>query len=134
MGEKTLRPKTVFVFDYGELIRLVNDSTIVINSILPLREDCLQVCFVPVEDMDESLKTTSLIHAAQTTAGGRELLYKYLDVVGERCIYNDTGKSIKKMSLTLSFLTNSNRIFSVFQIPGVFCLFRGSLTPISGHI
>ncbi|KAK3914482.1 DNA polymerase [Frankliniella fusca] len=70
MGEKTLRPKTVFVFDYGELIRLV--------------------CFVPVEDMDESLKTTSLIHAAQTTAGGRELLYKYLDIVGERCIYNDT--------------------------------------------
>jgi len=75
----------------SELIRLANDSTTVINSTLPLGEDCLQVCFVHMEDMDKSLETTSLIHAAQTTAGERVLLYKYLDVVGELCIYNDTG-------------------------------------------
>ncbi|KAE8738536.1 hypothetical protein FOCC_FOCC015980 [Frankliniella occidentalis] len=40
--------------------------------------------------MDDCLKTTSLIHAAQTTAHGRLLLYKYLDIVGERALYHDT--------------------------------------------
>ncbi|KAJ1523104.1 hypothetical protein ONE63_000997 [Megalurothrips usitatus] len=90
MGEKTLRSQTVFVFDYGELISLCQDSTITINSILPIGEDCLQINFIPVEDMEDSLKTTSLIHAAFTTAHGRLLLYKYLDVVGERALYHDT--------------------------------------------
>lgn len=92
MGERTLRSKTVFVFDYGELMQLTQDNTIVINSILPIGDDCLQINFTPVEDMDESLKTSSLIHAAFTTAHGRILLYKYLDIVGERALYHDTGK------------------------------------------
>lgn len=92
MGERTLRPQTIFIFDYGELVRRTQDTTIVINSIFPIGEDCLQVTFTPVEDMDQSLKTTSLIHAAYTTAHGRLLLYKYLDILKERCLYNDTGK------------------------------------------
>ncbi|XP_026280689.2 uncharacterized protein LOC113208067 [Frankliniella occidentalis] len=90
MGERTLRTKTVFVFSYGELIRLTQDQTLIINSILPLGEDCLQISYTPIKETDECLKTTSLIHAAYTTAHGRLLLYKYLDAVGERAIYHDT--------------------------------------------
>jgi len=91
MGERSMRPKTVFVFDYGELIRLTQDSTIIISAILPFGEDCLQISYTPVEDMDKPSRTTSLIHACQTTAQGRLLLYKYLEVVGERALYHDTG-------------------------------------------
>ncbi|XP_052128233.1 uncharacterized protein LOC127750488 [Frankliniella occidentalis] len=90
MGERTLRPMTELVFDYGHLIQLTQNSAIVINSILPLSEECIQVRYTPKEQLDECFKTTSLIHAAQTTAHGRLLLYKYLDIVGERALYHDT--------------------------------------------
>ena len=92
MGERTLRPKTIFVFDYGELIRFTQDTTITINSILPINENCLQITYTPVEDMEQASKSTSLIHAAYTTAHGRLLLYKHLETCGERSLYHDTGK------------------------------------------
>ena len=82
----------MFVYDYAELIQLTQDSTITINSIIPISEDCLQVRFTPIEDTDECLPTTSLVHAAFTTAHGRMVLYDALDTVGERALYHDTGK------------------------------------------
>lgn len=105
MGEKTLRPKTIFVYNYSELIRLTQDTTIVINSILPIGEDVLQICYVAIDDMDQCLKTTSIVHAAYTTAHGRLLLYKYLDIVGERALYNDTGKILKNITNLCLFLS-----------------------------
>jgi hypothetical protein len=92
MGERSLRSKTVFVYGYGELLQLTEDPTIVINSILPISDDCLQISFTPTEDADVPSITTSLIHAAYTTAHGRLLLYHFLDTVGERAAYHDTGK------------------------------------------
>lgn len=107
LGERTLRSKTIFVYDYGELIRLIQDTTITINSILPIDEDCLQINYTPVEDMVETSKTVSLIHAAYTTAHGRLLLYKYLDVVDERTLYHDTGtKTYIFLKKTFGFFLN----------------------------
>lgn len=75
-------------------MRFVNDTAITINTILPLNEDCLQLTYTPIEDVDESMPTTSIVHAAFTTCHGRLLLYKYLDIVGERAAYHDTGMLI----------------------------------------
>lgn len=87
-----MRSKVEFVKNYAELSRLTEDSTIIISSILPLDDELLQVVYTPIADMEESLPTTSLVHAAFTTCHGRLLLYKYLDIVGERALYHDTGK------------------------------------------
>ncbi|XP_034236318.1 uncharacterized protein LOC117642344 [Thrips palmi] len=89
-GEKTLRSKTEFVYDYGELIKLVTDPTKVVNGLIVLSEQCFQVSYKPVEDSEESLPTSSLLHAAWTTCLGRLQLYKYLDIVGQRAYYHDT--------------------------------------------
>ncbi|KAK3924586.1 putative DNA polymerase [Frankliniella fusca] len=89
-GEKTLRPKTEFLYDYAKLIALVTDNTKEVTGLLPLSDECLQVTWKPVEDSEVSLPTSSLLHAAYTTCHGRMQLYKYLDVVKERALYHDT--------------------------------------------
>ncbi|KAK3917816.1 putative DNA polymerase [Frankliniella fusca] len=89
-GEKTLRPKTEFIYDYDKLINIVTDPAKEVTGLLPLSDECLQVTWMPVEDSEVSLPTSSLLHAAFTTSHGRMQLYKYLDVVGERALYYDT--------------------------------------------
>ncbi|XP_034250240.1 uncharacterized protein LOC117650752 [Thrips palmi] len=89
-GEKTLRTKTVLIYNYEELMGLVSDPTKTVQSLIPLSEDCLQVAWKPVEDGEESLPTSCLLHAAYTTCHGRLQLYQYLDIVQERALYFDT--------------------------------------------
>jgi hypothetical protein len=89
-GEKTIRPKTEFINDYAGLMNIMVDPTKKISGLMPLGENCLQVTWKPVEDTEESLPTSSLLHAAFTTCHGRLQLYKYLDIVQERALYHDT--------------------------------------------
>jgi hypothetical protein len=90
LGEKTLRHKTELVYDYASFIQIVSDPSKEVTGLVPLGEDCLQVVWKPPEDSEESLPTSSLVHAAFTTCHGRMQLYKYLDIVGERAAYHDT--------------------------------------------
>ncbi|KAK3925255.1 putative DNA polymerase [Frankliniella fusca] len=89
-GEKTHRPKTELIFTYGNLMSLISDPTKEVTSLLPLSDACLQVTWMPIEDTEESLPSSSLLHAAFTTCFGRMQLYKYLDIVRERALYHDT--------------------------------------------
>ncbi|KAK3916407.1 putative DNA polymerase [Frankliniella fusca] len=89
-GEKTLRPKTEFVYNYGELMQMIIDPRKIVQNLLPLSDACLQVTWKPVPDSEESLPTSSLLHAALTTCHGRVQLYRYLDLVGDRAVYCDT--------------------------------------------
>ena len=90
LGEKSLRPKTILIYNYEELMGLVTDPLKEVTSLLPLGEDCLQLTWKPVEEAECTLPTMSLVHAAFTTCLGRIQLYKYLDVVKERGAYHDT--------------------------------------------
>jgi len=89
-GEKTLRPKTQLIYDYADLMKLVADPTKEVNSFIDLEEGCLHVSYKPVADSEESLPTSSLLHAAWTTCLGRLKLYSYLDIVKDRALYHDT--------------------------------------------
>ena len=91
MGERCTRSGSLFIDQYSELIALINDSTITIDSVVAFGEECLQINYTPVADMEESLPTTSIVHASFTTAHGRMVLYEALDIVGERALYHDTG-------------------------------------------
>lgn len=102
MGEKTLRPMTELVFDYGHLIQLTQNSAIAINSILPLSEECIQVSYTPKEQMDECFKMTSLIHAAQTTAHGR-LFLSFTDSV---CFLSVPGQPEPEIGQYLGDMTD----------------------------
>ncbi|XP_052131334.1 uncharacterized protein LOC127751597 [Frankliniella occidentalis] len=89
-GEKTLRPKTELIKEHDALLELISDPRKTVTALLPLSETLLQVTWQPVEDSEESLPTSSLIHAAFTTCHGRLQLYKYLDEVKDRALYHDT--------------------------------------------
>ncbi|KAK3920747.1 putative DNA polymerase [Frankliniella fusca] len=89
-GEKTIRPKTEFIYTREQLMNIITDPTKIVSALLPLGEDCVQVTWKLIEDAEETLPTSSLIHAAFTTCFGRLQLYKYLDIVKERALYCDT--------------------------------------------
>ena len=89
-AEASLRSKTELIYNYGDLMTILCDPTKLVQSLFPLGDDCLQVTSKPIEDTDESLPTSSLVHGAFTTCFGRLQLYQYLDVVGERALYHDT--------------------------------------------
>ncbi|KAK3915759.1 putative DNA polymerase [Frankliniella fusca] len=90
LGERTLRSQTTFVKSYAALAKLAEDATITVSSIIPYGDDVLQVCYTPHKDMEDSMPTTSLVHAAFTTCHGRMMLYEYLSVVDQRALYHDT--------------------------------------------
>ena len=90
LGQRTLMPHTELIYAYAELINFVSDPSKKVQILLPLGEECLQLKWMPVEDSEESLPTSSLIHAAFTTCLGRLQLYKYLDIVKDRALYHDT--------------------------------------------
>ncbi|KAK3920952.1 Storkhead-box protein 2 [Frankliniella fusca] len=138
LGERTMRTSTTFVNSYGALIKMLEDKTIQVKSIIPLGEELLQVSHEPVEEMDESFATTSLVHAAFTTCHGRMLLYSYLDIVGTRAAYHDTdsicflsepGKPDPPLGEFLGDLTdqladdyvggNTSRLQSVVKVRGI---------------
>ena len=89
-GEKIIRSKVHLIYDDAELLKFAADPTIEVQSLIPLSDECLELTCKPVDDSEESLPTSSLVHAAFTTCYGRLQLYKYLDVVGQRALYHDT--------------------------------------------
>ena len=89
-GERTLRSKCELIYTYGKLMQMISDNSIEVVNLLPLGEDCLQVSYKPIKDTEESLPTSSLLHAAFTTCFGRLQLYKYLNIVHQRALYHDT--------------------------------------------
>lgn len=74
-------------------MEVLNDPTKHVQSIMPIGDDMLMLRYEPIEDADHSLSTSSVIHAAQTTAFARIRLYRYLQKVGKRVLYHDTGIS-----------------------------------------
>ena len=78
------------VYDYADLIKTITDPSKEVTGVLDLSEECFQVSYKPVEDSEESLPTSSLLHAAFTTCLGRLKLYSYLDIVKDRALYHDT--------------------------------------------
>lgn len=104
LGEKTLRPQTEFVKSYAQLARLTEDSTISITSLIPYGESVMQVTYTLHQDMEDSMPTTSLVHAAFTTAHGRMMLYEYLSIVDQRALYHDTGKNINFIKIIKKFI------------------------------
>ena len=90
LAEVTLRPKTEIIYNYGALMDIISDPTREVQTLLPLGEECLQITWKPIEDTDQSLPTTSIVHGAFTTCLGRLQPYKHLDTVKERGLYHDT--------------------------------------------
>ncbi|KAK3908164.1 Neutral ceramidase [Frankliniella fusca] len=69
---------------------IVTDPAKVVSALVPIGDKCVQVTWTPVDDAEETLPTSSLVHAAFTTCFGRLQLYKYLDIVKDRALYCDT--------------------------------------------
>jgi hypothetical protein len=72
----------------------LNDTTIEVTGVIPVGENTMYVSFKKNLESDMELTNTNVVLAAFTTAWGRMELYKYLDFLGDRCLYLDTDSII----------------------------------------
>ena len=70
------------------------DPTLELRSIDKLTDEAIMAGFGAVsEDCEETLTNGNVVIAAFTTAGARLKLYSYMEKLGDRVIYTDTGKN-----------------------------------------
>ena len=71
------------------------DPTLKLKGLTFLTEQAVMAGFkAATEDCQETLTNGNVVIAAFTTAQARLELYKYLENLGERAIYMDTGKKV----------------------------------------
>ena len=81
------------VKDPKELWKLVSDPTLQIDAITELTPEMILVTHSAAEtDFEEPSSNTNVIIAAFTTALARLKLYSYMEKLGKRVLYSDTGE------------------------------------------
>ncbi|KAK3913494.1 putative DNA polymerase [Frankliniella fusca] len=92
--ERPERAHVVMVKSYAQLLNMVTDDTIQIQSIIPVGDSLMHISYTLVEACQESLPTNSVIHGAYTTMYGRLELYKHMELLQDRLCYGDTDSVV----------------------------------------
>ena len=81
--------------DPKELWKLVSDPTLNIEAVIEMTPEMLLVTYRAVEEaLEEASSNTNVVIAAFTTALARLKLYSYMEILGERVLYTDTGENV----------------------------------------
>ena len=91
-GQRDTLRKTSFFEDPAEFFELATKESVKINSIIPINEEVIQVCWRNKDEFVEIQPNTSVPVACYTTAQARLHLYSYLETLQDRVCYFDTGK------------------------------------------
>ena len=80
--------------DPEDFFDVTADPSIDLKDLTFLTEEAIMVGYSPIsEEFQDTLKNGNVVIAAFTTAQARLKLYTYLEKLGARVIYMDTGKS-----------------------------------------
>lgn len=107
--------------DPKELWKLVSNPTVQIEAVVEMTSEMILVTYgVSEEALEESSGNTNVVIAAFTTALARLKLYSYMEKLGRRVLYTDTGMffllihSYSPIHLdSLIYVTNSDDIYTV---------------------
>lgn len=86
-----------------------------VNHVQEINDEVIAVNWQHKEEAADPLSSVNVVIAAFVTAQARLKLYSYLDQLGERVLYYDTGKSLYYQTSTPFILELI--FFSLFQIP-----------------
>ena len=84
--------KLEYCKDPAKYFRIIMDPANVIHSVVFVSETMLAVAYTKEDDFVEVMGNTNVVLAAYTTAHARLRLYSYIEKLGQRVLYFDTGK------------------------------------------
>ena len=85
--------KSTLVTDVGEFYRLLLDETHDVDNVVEMTCEAMLVTTTPkAEEFEDCLPNTNILVATFTTAQAQLELYSYMEKLGKRCLYTDTGK------------------------------------------
>lgn len=91
---RTNKPKKIFVNDSDKLLELMTNPSYEMNNFYELSDDALLLSYNMRAECDQIQSYVNVVLAAYTSALARIHLYKYLDMLQERCLYHDTDSVI----------------------------------------
>ena len=92
-GQRSNVKKSQLVTDMKTLYKVLSDETRTVDNILSMTKETLLVTTSPAEtEFEETAPNTNLPIADFTTAQARLHLYSYMEQLGDRVLYTDTGK------------------------------------------
>jgi len=84
--------KLVYFNDPEKYYKLITDPANIINSVVIVSDKMTAVSYTKENDFVEVMGNTNVVLAAYTTAQARLRLYSYIEPLGERVLYFDTGE------------------------------------------
>ena len=107
-GQRTNMMKTKMVKNAGQLWDILSEPGNEVHTIIEMTGEMLLVRYQSIEyEFEDIISNTNVVIAAFTTAHARLKLYSYMEKLGERVMYTDTGNlifpSISFFVFSLSF-------------------------------
>jgi hypothetical protein len=100
--------KLVYFTDPAKYFELMSDPSIIVHNVTVISDEMLAVTYTRMDDFVDVMGNTNVVLAAYTTAQARLRLYDYIERLGRRVLYFDTGKDRAKKYA--SFFLNFNRL------------------------
>ena len=86
--------KVSYFHDPVSFYELMSSDGLVLKRLDPVSDNMVRVAHHQDDDFAGELTNVNVVIASYTTAYGRLQLYEYLERLGDRCLYFDTGKFI----------------------------------------
>lgn len=94
LGMRTNKPKRAFVNSSDQLLKLLVNPSYEVNNFYELSDESLLLTYTLKPECEQIQSYVNVVLAAYTNVLARIHLYKYLDVLNERCLYHDTDSVI----------------------------------------
>ena len=94
-GERVSHKNSDYIYDANQFIQYAADPTKTLSDFYIIDEKTAQVQWSHAEGFVPENFRTNIFLAIFTTAWGRLKLYELLDMLDDRVLYYDTGKSCK---------------------------------------
>ncbi len=91
-GQRDNQTQLSYFSDPAEFFKVIQDDTNVIQSVFCLNQEMVVVTHSKEEEFVDVLTNTNVVIAAYTTSQARLKLYSFLEQLGERALYMDTGE------------------------------------------
>lgn len=94
LGMKTNKSKKAFINNSNDLLKMMINPSYDVSSFHELSNDSILLSYSLKTECEQIQSYVNVILAAYTSALARIQLYKYLDMLKERCLYHDTDSII----------------------------------------
>lgn len=94
LGMRANKPKKIFINNSEQLLKLMINPSYEVNNFHELTDDSILVSYCLKSECEQMQSYVNVVLAAYTSALARIHLYKYLDMLKERCLYHDTDSII----------------------------------------